>query len=113
MHPPSFYARAVALACHFVLALALPALVGPLGFALVLPLVAFAPGLWRARPRAYAAASLLLVFYAGGGLMEAFAHASRNVPALAFACVAALEFLALILFVRFNSREATAARSPA
>lgn len=106
------------LACHAALAAALLALYGGLGLVLALPLAAVAPGLWRGTPRAYAGASLLLVFYAGGGLMEAFAPAARSWSAIALASIAALEFSGLILYVRLRAAElrrseATAGRMPA
>lgn len=106
------------LACHAALAAALLALYGGFGLVLALPLAAIAPGLWRGAPRVYAGASLLLVFYAGGGLMEAFAPAVRSWSALTLASIAALEFCGLILYVRLRAAElrrseATAGRMPA
>lgn len=106
MHSPSRYARAIVLACHLALAVTLPLVAGVFGAVLVLPLLAIAPGLWRGTPRHYAGATLLLVFYAGGGLMEAMAHAVRSPGAIAVACLAVLEFCALMMFVRLRAAEA-------
>lgn len=121
MRTPSFYARTVVLVCHATLIVALPVLLKGFGLVLVLPLLAMAPRLWKGRPRAYAAASLLLVFYAGGGLMEAFAgssHTTAGAGGLFVASVAVLEFCGLVLYTKIRSAEfrnasATAARSSA
>ena len=105
MNQPSRYARTIVLACHAALIVALPLMSGLFGLVLVAPLLVIAPGLWRGRPRVYAGASLLLIFYAGGGLMEAFAHSSRTSGALAVASIAVLEFCAMILYVRLRAAE--------
>lgn len=106
MRLPSAWARAVAIASHVVLLVGLAAAAGRLGVMLALPLLALLPGLWRGKPYVYAVASLVLVFYAGGGVMEAFAQAPRRGPALAFALVAVVEFSALVMYVRLRGVEA-------
>ena len=58
------------------------------------------PGLWRGRPYTYAWASMLIVFYVAGLLVI-----GRPLT-LALACVAALEFCGLVLYVRARSLEA-------
>lgn len=103
---PSAWARRTVLACHAVLAIGLAAAAGRLGVIAALPLLALLPGLWRGKPYVYAVASLVLVFYAGGGLMEAFAQPSRRAPALLLAAVSVVEFGALMAYVRLRSAEA-------
>ena len=98
--------RVAVLVAHAVLVVALPLAGGGPGALLALPLLAPAPGLWRAQPYTYAWASMLVVFYVGAFLMEASTHAERRPVALALAFVAAFEFVALLLFVRFRAVEA-------
>jgi len=118
MNQPSRRVRALVLACHGALVVALPLMSGVFGLVMAVPLLCVAPGLWRGTPRMYAGASLLLIFYAGGGLMEALAHSSRTPGALAVASIAALEFCGMILYVRVRAAEirrasATAGQTPA
>ena len=96
-------ARLVVLAAHAALLVGLPVSAGTLGAALMLPLLAPLPGLWRGMSYTYAWCSLLLSFYAGGLLMEAVSGRSALLTGLASA--AAIEFCALLLYVRFKSAE--------
>ena len=90
---------------------------GMTGIVLALPLLAPLPGLWKERPYTYAWASLLVIFYVGGFLWEAYSHHPPLASALALACVSALEFVALLMYVRFSAvdrkRAATAAQTRA
>lgn len=110
MRPPSVYVRALALAAHFGLVIGLLAWSRSwLGLLVSLPLFAPLPGLLRGRDYTYAWASLLLVFYCAALLAEGVAMPAQKAPAWALAAVAALEFSALVLFVRLRSRERAAA----
>jgi uncharacterized membrane protein len=104
--PLSARLRVIVLATHALLLLALPLAAGGAGVLLALPLLAPARGLWRAQPYTYAWASMLVVFYVGAFLMEASMDAARRPVALALAVIAAVEFMALMLFVRFRAVEA-------
>jgi uncharacterized membrane protein len=108
--PLSAYARAVTLAAHVLLiagiALWSASLLGYIVAALLLPAV---PGLLRGRPYTYAWSSLLLTFYCAGLLAEGVAMPARQPVAWTLAAVAAVEFSALVLFVRLRSRERRAA----
>lgn len=71
------------------------------GWLLALPLLLPLPGLWRRKPYTHAWCSMLIVFYAGGLLAEAWANPETAARAFALASLAAAEFVALVLFVRF------------
>ncbi|MGQ0585599.1 MAG: DUF2069 domain-containing protein [Gammaproteobacteria bacterium] len=101
--------RIATLVAHAMLLIALPAVAGFTGALLALPLLAPARGLWLGRPYTYAWSSMLIVFYVGAFLMEASTHAERRPVALALAVVGALEFIALLLYVRARSIEAARA----
>jgi len=77
--------------------------------ALLLPAL---PGLWGGREYTYAWMSLLLSFYSAGLLSEGVAVPAHKPVAWALAAVAAVEFSALVLYVRLRGRERAAA-SPA
>ena len=101
----SSWARRAVLLTHTLLIIALPVWIGLIGVLLAAPLLLPLPGLWRGRAYTYAACSLLLVFYAGGFLMEAVSTSIAQPIAVGLATVAVLEFCALLLFVRFKSAE--------
>lgn len=77
------------------------------------------PGLWQGRSYTYAWASLLLTFYCAALLAEGVAMPAKKAIAWSLAGIAALEFSALILYVRLQARAraaaavATALASPA
>ena len=98
--PLSARLRVAALAAHALLLAGLPFVGGLTGALLALPLLAPLPGLWRGRPYTYAWASMLVLFYIAGLVVY------RGPPTLALAALGALEFLALVLFVRARSVEA-------
>lgn len=107
---PTRCARAVVLASHAGLLLGLPVLGGAAGVVAALPLLAPAPGLWRARAYTHAWCSLLIVFYTAG-LLVAYKTAG-GAGWLSLATLSALEFVALVLYVRFaavDARRAAAA----
>lgn len=102
--------RLVVLVAHAVLIGALVA-AWPLGGSaagplLALPLLLPLRGLWLGRPYTYAWGSMLLVFYVALLLAEATANPARRPFVLALAVIAAIEFCALLLYVRARSVEA-------
>jgi uncharacterized membrane protein len=103
--PLSARLRLATLALHAALLGGLPLAGGLTGALVALPLLAPAPGLWRGRPYTYAWASMLVVFYVAGLLID------RRPLTLALAAVAALEFCVLVLYVRARSVEARRAAS--
>lgn len=109
--PLSTWAWAVALACHCVLANGLWIWAGLLpGILVVLPLALGLPGLIRRRRYTAGWLTLLLSGYVAALLAEAAAVPSRHRIALGFAAVAAVEFAALVLYVRWSAREQGVAR---
>ncbi len=106
---PSHVARAVVLGVHAALIGGLAMVAGySLGIVLVLPLLLPLPGLWRSDRYTFAWASMLLTFYCGGLLAEAYMRPHQSLALRALASVAALEFVSLVLFVRLRSAEARA-----
>jgi len=103
---PARVALAVALLAQLALALGLMLWSGWIaGALLALPLLLTLPGLLRAQPRAAAFSAYLMIFYVAALLSEAYALRERHVAGLTLACVAALSFIALILFVRWSARQ--------
>jgi uncharacterized membrane protein len=98
--PLSARIRIAALAAHATLLAGLPLAGGLAGALFALPLLAPLPGLWRGHAYTYAWASMLVLFYIGGLLVF------RDPLTLALAVVGAVEFLALVLYVRARSVEA-------
>ena len=101
----SAWPRRIVLAAHATLVAALPVLAGRLGAVLALPLLLPLPGLWQGRPYTYAWTSLLITVYLGGFLMEAYSHRPPLTLAIALAVVGAVEFCALLFYVRFRAAE--------
>lgn len=120
MRPLSIYARAVAVAAHLGLTAGLlwwsSTTLGWLVSALLVPAI---PGLLSGREYTYAWMSLMLSFYSAALLAEGVAVPAHKPVAWALAAVAAVEFSALVLYVRLRQRErageklAAAAVSPA
>ena len=109
--PLSWYAWAFAISCHFVLANGLWIWAGLLpGLLLVLPLALALPGLIRKKRYTAGWLTLLLSGYIAALMSEAASVPSRYAIALAFSAVAAVEFAALVLFVRWSARENGVAR---
>ncbi|MCX7071299.1 MAG: DUF2069 domain-containing protein [Gammaproteobacteria bacterium] len=109
--PLSVYAWAIALGCHFLLANGLWIWAGLLpGLLLVLPLALGLPGLIRRRRYTAGWLTLLLSGYIAGLMAEAASVPSRYGIALGFSGLAAVEFAALVLFVRWSARENGVAR---
>lgn len=103
---PSQMARRVVLLTHALL-MAAVMLRNPSPVSLVLVLVLCAPlaGLIRGRPYTYAWASMLIAFFVAGYLSDGFALADTRLSAFAIGSVAAIEFVSLMMFVRWSARE--------
>lgn len=108
MKPLSLYARVTALVMHLALIVALiwgsQSSLGLIGaFGLFLPL----PGLLRGRERTHAWASMLLSFYCAALLSNAYTEPVHRGFSITLATLAAVEFSALVLYVRLRARELT------
>lgn len=106
MRPLSFWAHALALTLHVGLIIGLTAASrSPLGLLFALLLFLPLPGLLRGLPRTHAWASMMLAFYCAGLLSNVYDEPARRGIMLLLAVMAALEFAALVLYVRFGARE--------
>jgi len=105
--------RRGALAAHALLMGGLVLTGGWPGAVLALPLLTPLDGLWHGRSYTFAWCSLLVVFYVGGLLAEGYATPSHRAAMFLLALVAAVEFVALLLYVRVSAarRAATAAQN--
>lgn len=99
---PTRWARRLALVAHFGLLAALPAAGGLPGVLIALPLLLPLQGLWRGRPYTYAWCSMLIVFYIGALLAESWSQPGRRALSIGLAALATVEFVALLLYVRFR-----------
>ena len=111
---PSEKVRRVALGAHLLLILGVAlrdpsALSTVMAVVLCLPL----PGLWRGRPYTYAWGSMLIAFFVAGYLADGYARPESKLSAFAMASIAALDFVAAMMFVRINARETAAAAAAA
>lgn len=113
MTPPVLMQR-LALAAHCALIVGV-VLRDPSVLSLLLALVLLAPlpGLIRARTYTAAWASMLVAFYVAGYLAEGYARSDVRLGAFLVASIAALDYLSLMMFVRFRGREATHQRASA
>lgn len=108
----SLWARCGALAAHLALIIGLLAVSrSTLGQAFALLLFLPLRGLLRGEPRTYGWASMLLTFYCAALLSNAYSEPVRRALMLALAALAAFEFCALVLYVRFRAREQQAIAS--
>ena len=106
MNRLSEWARIAALTCHVLLMVGLIAWCGWLpGVLLCLPLLAPLPGLLRRNTYTAGWASMLIVFYVGGLMAEGVAVPGRRSIGTTLSVVAALDFVAMVLFVRLTARE--------
>ena len=111
---PAGTMRRAALTAHFLLILGVTlrdpsALSALLAAILCLPL----PGLWRGRSYTYAWGSMLIAFYVAGYLADGYARPATRVSAFAMASIAAIDFVAVMMFVRVSARQAAAAAAAA
>ena len=106
MNRLSEWARIAALLLHLGLIVGLIAWCGWLpGLLLSLPLLTPLPGLLRKKTYTAGWATMMVVFYVGGLLAEGVAIPGRRNIGTALSIVAALDFVSLVLFVRFAARE--------
>lgn len=106
--------RQVALGAHVALigcvALRAPSALSVLMAALLLwPL----RGMWQGRAYTCAWASMLVAFYVAAYLADGYARPEQRLGSFAIAAVAAVDYVALMLFVRFRGRETAAAAAAA
>lgn len=105
MSPPLLMQR-LALVSHFALIL-IVALRTPsaLSFLLALILMLPLPGLLNGKSYTYAWASMLVAFYVAGYLAAGYARPDTRLWSFIAASVAALDYVSLMMFVRFRARE--------
>lgn len=113
MTPPMLMQR-LALISHLLLML-LVALRAPSALSLLLAaLLMFpVPGMLRGQSYTFAWASMLVAFYVAGYLAAGYARPDSRLIAFAIAAVAAVDYLSLMMFVRFRARERAAGSAPA
>lgn len=111
---PSTFARRTALTAHGLLILGV-CVRSPSPLSVLLALVLCLPllGMWRGKSYTFAWASMLVAFFVAGYLAEGYARPETRLTAFAIASVAALDYVALMMFVRFRARETAAARASA
>jgi uncharacterized membrane protein len=102
----SLYAVYAALILQAALIAGLVLWCGPVpGLLLALPLATSLPGLLRRHTYTAGWASMVLAFYVAGLMAEGVAQPERRLIGGSLSVVAALDFAALLLFVRFSARE--------
>lgn len=79
-----------------------------IGLVLAVALAVPMPGIALGRTYTCAWASMLVTFFVGGYLAAGYARPDSQVSAFVVATIAALDFVSLVLFVRFRGREAAA-----
>lgn len=107
--PLSVWMQRLAASCHVAL-IALILVRDGLSSAslLAIPLLVAAPGLVRGHLYTYRWASMLLAFYAAGYLSAGYAEPQNKWSAFGMATLAALDFVGIVLYVRFLARERAA-----
>lgn len=111
---PSTWAQRVAVGAHVLLLLGV-LFRNPSALSVLLALVLLIPlfGLMRGKTYTFAWASMLVAFFVAGYLAEGYARPESRGSAFALASVAALDYVGLMMFVRFRAREMAVARAPA
>lgn len=106
MSPLSPWMQRLALLSHLALMAAM-ALVSPpvIALVLILPLLLPLPGLIRGRDYTHAWATMLLSFYVGGWLAAGYYNPAQKWISFGIAALAAVDFAALNLYVKFRARE--------
>lgn len=106
---PACNARGVSLSAHLTLAVGLVLWCGwKAGAILSLPLLGTVQGLVRGKVRSGIWAAYMLIFYVAALVAEAYAVPQRHVVGLILACIAMLDFVCVILFIRWSTREHSA-----
>lgn len=107
--PLSVWMRRVALLSHLALIVAMVGVSEPVAaMVLILPLLLPLPGLIRGRDYTHAWATMLLAFYVGGWLAAGYYNPAQKWISFGIAALAAVEFAALNLYVKFRARERSA-----
>ncbi|HSW11723.1 MAG TPA: DUF2069 domain-containing protein [Solimonas sp.] len=110
MKPLSRWPHAIAVAAHLTLIAGLLwSSRSTLGMMLALLLFLPLPGLLRGNARTHAWVSMLIAFYCAGLLSNAYSSAAGRGLSFGLAAVAAIEFCAVMMYVRFDARERRAA----
>lgn len=106
MKPLSRWPHAIAVAAHLGLIIGLIwSSRSMLGLALALLLFLPLPGLLRGRERTHAWASMLIAFYCAALLSNAYAQAEGRALNFVLAALAAIEFCAVMIYVRWRAHE--------
>ncbi len=103
--PLSQYAKGVALTTQFLLMIWLAILQSSLAWVGALLLALPIPGLLRERIYTYQWASMLVAFYSALWLAEGYAQPDQRLEAFGIAAIAAIDFVSLVMFVRWRQRE--------
>lgn len=110
MKPLSRWPHAIAVAAHLGLVAGLIASSRSLlGLLLALLLFLPLPGLLRGHERTHAATSMLIAFYCAGLLSNAYVQSEGRALSFVLAAVAAVEFCAVMMYVRWRAHERRAA----
>lgn len=111
---PSENVRRIALAAHGLLIVGV-ALRDPSALSLVMAAILCLPlpGLWRRRAYTYAWSSMLIAFFVAGYLADGYARPATRLSAFAMASIAAIDFVAVMMYVRVSARERAAASASA
>ena len=106
---PSVVMQRVALSSHVLLVLGV-ALRHPSALSFLIALVLCLPlrGMWRGQSYTFAWASMLIAFFVAGYLADGYARPETRVSAFVLASVAALDYVCVMMFVRFRARETAA-----
>lgn len=113
MNPLSPWMRRLALLSHLALMLALGLASPPvIALILILPLLLPLPGLFKGRDYTFAWATMLLAFYVGGWLAAGYYNPAQKWISFGIAALAAVDFAALNLYVKFRARENNWGQNP-
>lgn len=111
--PLSPWMQRLALLSHLALIAAMVWVNPPVRAAvLVAPLLLPLVGLFKGRDYTYAWTTMLLAFYVGGWLAAGYYNPAQKWVSFGIATFAAVDFVALNLFVKFRARERSAPARP-
>ena len=99
----------LALLSHLALMVSMGLVSKPIiALLLIAPLLLPLPGIIKGRDYTYAWATMLLAFYVGGWLAAGYYNPAQKWISFGIAALAAVDFAALNLFVKFRARERSA-----
>ena len=108
-NPLSPWMQRLALLCHLALIVMIALVSKPvIALVLIVPLLLPVPGLLRGRDYTHAWATMLLTFYVGGWLAAGYYNPAQKWISFGIAALAAVDFAALNLYVKFRARERSA-----